>query len=312
VLHYLLVIYIDKQNIAECFNIYKLFYKYNISDAIKNTLGPFFAMVKHLDYSVVGTCDVNYQPLDREFVIYFGNYPDDYMGLPQSFQLYRHFIFKDEISLDRFECDECWDEIDRIFIMGLENEFERMNDTIMQLTLMNAPLNRIEEYRAKKDVDLADVYIGATKNHMDCLKQMVDEGYENCLFLEDDFIFSSNIRENQKRLVAFFERKYDYNICFLSASKQHVREDHDDLLIVSKQICTTSSGYLINRKNVKLVYETVKEGYEALLENKAESSIYCIDRYWTKLDKLFIFKQKIGFQKPSRSKITGKLNVELD
>ena len=312
VLYYLLAIYIDKQNIEECFNIYKLFYKYDISNSIKDTATGFFNMVKREGYSLIGTCDVNYIPNEREFVIYFGNYPDDYMGLPQSFQIYRHFIFKDLVPLHRFECAKCWNNIDRIFIMGLENEFERMNDTIMHLAAMNAPLNRIEEYRAKKDLELTDMYIGATKNHLDCLQKMKEGNYETCLFLEDDFIFSSNIRENQKRFSNFFERNYDYNICFLSASKYHLREDFDDLLIRSKQICTTSSGYLVNRKNIEVVYETVKEGYNCLLENKEQSHIYCIDRYWTKLDKLYIFKTKLGFQKPSKSKISGKLNIELD
>lgn len=312
VLYHVLTAYIQKNDIENSMKMYGLFYKYSISDAIKHTIEPFFLMVKNAGYSVIGTCDVNYIPKDREFVLYFGNYPDDYMGLPQSFQIYRHFIFRNSIPMDRFECAECWKSVDRIFIMGLENEFERMNDTIMHLTSMNAPLNRIEEYRAKKDLELSDIYIGATKNHLDCLKKMVDEKYETCLFLEDDFIFSSNIRENQEKLFTFFERKYDYNICFLSASKYHLREDYDDLLILSKQICTTSSGYLVNCKNIELVYETVKEGYEQLLEKKTQSEKYCIDRYWTKLDKLYIFKQKIGFQKPSQSKITGRLNIELD
>jgi hypothetical protein len=312
VLYHLLTAYIYKRDIQKCLEIYSMFYKYSIMDSIKNTSSLFFEMVKTCGYSVVGTCDVNYTPKETEFVIYFGNYPDDYMGLPQSYQIYRHFIFKDVIPLDRFESAECWNSIDRIFIMGLENEFERMNDTIMHLTIMNAPLNRIEEYIAKKDLELTDIYIGATKNHLDCLKKMMDGNYETCLFLEDDFVFTSNIRENQKSLSTFFERNYDYNICFLSASKHHLRDDFDDLLILSKQICTTSSGYLVNRKNIELVYETVKEGYNCLLENKEQSSIYCIDRYWTKLDKLFIFKRKIGFQKPSKSKITGKLNIELD
>lgn len=312
VVYYLLNAYIQKKNVEKCLEIYGLFYKYDIPNFIKGTLESFFIMSKSCGYSVIGTCDVNYIPKDKEFVIYFGNFPDDYMGLPQSFKIYRHYIFKDDIHLDGFECAECWKPIDRIFIMGLENEFERMNDTIMHLTTMNAPLNRIEEYRAKKDLELSDIYIGATKNHLDCLKKMVDEKYETCLFLEDDFVFTSNIRENQEKLSIFFERNYDYNICFLSASKYHLREDFDDLLILSKQICTTSSGYLVNRKNVELVYQTVKEGYETLLEKKDQSHIYCIDRYWTKLEKLFIFKRKIGFQKPSQSKITGKLNVELD
>ena len=140
---------------------------------------------------------------------------------------------------------------------------------------------------------------------------MIDGSYSTCLFLEDDFVFSSNIKKNQDKLTQFFKRQYEYNICFLSASKYHNRLKMDDLLIVSKQSCTTSSGYLINSKNVGIVYETVKDGYEKLIETK-NSNLYCIDRYWTKLDNIFIFKQKIGFQKPSRSKITGQLNIELD
>ena len=181
----------------------------------------------------------------------------------------------------------------------------------MHLVSMNAPLHRIQEYRAKKDKNLTDTYIGVTKNHIDCLKTMIDNSYNTCLFLEDDFVFTSNIRENQQRLFNFFERNYDYNICFLSASKYHKRIDFDDLLIQSKQICTTSSGYLINNHNIQLVYDTVKEGYDKLLKTP-DSVLYCIDRYWVLLDKLFIFKDKIGFQKPSRSKITGSLNIELD
>jgi len=196
--------------------------------------------------------------------------------------------------------------------MGLEGEFDRMNNTWLQLCLMNAPLDRIQEYRAKKDAKLNDIYIGATKNHIDCLEEMKRGEYNNCLFLEDDFIFTSRIRENQLYLYEFFNRIYDYNICFLSASKFHERRTYDDLLILSKQYCTTSSGYLVSKPNLELVLETVKEGYNLLLQYPDQSHLYCIDRYWSKLDKLYIFKRKLGFQNPSLSKITGKLNKELD
>lgn len=310
-LYYKILALIHSLRIEECMSIYAEFYKYTITSQIKSTLPLFFEKAREAWWLIVATCDLNYIPKFSEIVIYFGNFPDDYMSLPQSQQIYRHFIFKDDIQIDEYKYDECWEKIDRIFIMGLENEYERMNDTIMHLVSMNAPLHRIEEYRAKKDVNLTDVYIGATRNHMDCLQRMIDGNYNTCLFLEDDFVFTSNIRENQIRLFAFLERNYDYNVCFLSASKYHKREDYDDLLILSKQICTTSSGYLINKKNVQIVYDKVKEGYEKLIETK-DSVLYCIDRYWCSLDKLYIFKDKIGFQKPSRSKITGKLNIELD
>lgn len=309
--YYMLLAYLNKQNIEECMKTYKIFYKYTILDEIKNTVNIFFQIAKNIGYKIIGTCNINYIPKNLEIVIYYGNFPDDYMSLPQSHRIYKHFLFRNDVLLDRFEADDCWKSVDRIFIITLEKEFERFNDTVMQLSFMNAPLDKIIEYRAKKDVGLTDIYIGATKNHLDCLKIMMDNNYKTCLFLEDDFVFTSNIEDNKKKMSLFFERSYDYNICFLSASKYHKREDYDDLLITSKQECTTSSGYFINDSNVNIVYEKVKEGYEKLIKTK-NSHLYCIDRYWCALDKIYIFKDKLGFQKPSMSKITDQLNINLD
>jgi hypothetical protein len=315
VLDYCFIAHFYNKNLQGCMNICKQFYKYEIPAHFKSNVKYFYDLARELNYKIIGTCNISYTPQVNEIVIYYGNYPDDYMALPQSNRIYKHTLYKDDIRVDEFKCASCWNRIDKIFIMGLENEFERTNDTILQLSLMNAPLNKIHVYKAKKDINLNDVYIGATKNHIDCLKMMLDVGYETCLFLEDDFIFTSSIEENKQKLACFIERNYDYDICFLSASKYHRRDEFDDLLILSKQVCTTSSGYLINKRNVKKVYNAVVEGYELLLRNKEHSHLYCIDRYWTTLqkdNKMFIFKDKLGFQKPSKSKITGKLNCELD
>jgi len=321
VLDYCFIAHFYKKDLQGCMDICKQFYKYEITSQFKNNTKHFYGLARELNYKIIATCDPSYVPVVNEkthineIVIYYGNYPDDYMALPQSNRVYINTFYKDDISVDEFKGDECWRHIDKIFIMGLENEFERSNDTILQLANMHAPLNKIHVYKAKKDVEITDVYIGATKNHLDCLKLMIEGKYETCLFLEDDFIFTSSIADNKQKLLSFIERKYDYDICFLSASKYHKREDFDDLLILSKQICTTSSGYLVNKRNIKKVYATVNEGYQLLIVNKKQSHLYCIDRYWTKLqadNKVFIFKNKLGFQKPSKSKITGKLNCELD
>lgn len=314
-LFYKLKSYINNKCIENCMNIYKQFYKYLITTEIKNQTLCFFTLVKNLGYRIVGTSDIHYSPKEKEIVVYFGNYPDDYMSLPQSNKIYKHVMFLHEMPFDEFKYDECWNKVDQIFIMGLENEFERINTTILQLSLMNAPLHKLHIYRATKDKDLLDIYIGATKNHLDCLEMMLqNESYQHCLFLEDDFMFTSRIEDNKRQMSTFFERNYDYDICFVSASKYHQREDYDDLLILSKQRCTTSSGYFISRNNLQKVYTIVKEGYD-LMKTEGHSEIYCIDRYWTKIqqdNKMFIFKDKLGFQKPSMSKITGKLNYELD
>ena len=71
----------------------------------------------------------------------------------------------------------------------------------------------------------------------------------------------------------------------------------------------------MSNKNINKVLNVVKEGFELLIRNKDKSNIYCIDRYWYKMandNKMFIFKNKIGFQKPSISKILNQLNTNLD
>ena len=329
-LDYKYIAYYYSQQLKECMDIYKDFYKYDISEHIKDNSMYAYTLAKEKGYKIVGTCNVNYEPKIDEIVIYFGNYADDYMALPQSNKIYIHVIYLEKFIkiVDVYVYDECWNDIERIYIMTLENEFERLTETLLQLCLMNAPLNKLYIYKATKDVNIIDIYIGATNNHLHCLYHMLTTApnpinpinpinptsNKSCLFLEDDFIFTSVIEDNKKKLKSFCNRKYDYDICFLSASKYHKREDYDDLLILSKQICTTSSGYLINYKNIEKIYNIVKEGNE-LLKITGDSNSYCIDRYWCKLcndNKVFIFKNKLGFQKPSQSKITGTYNCNLD
>jgi hypothetical protein len=103
----------------ECMKIYGVFYKYTIINEIKNKVPLFFDVIKKFGYKIIGTWDLNYELKELEFVIYYGNYPDDYMSLPQSKKIYRHFIFRNDIILDRYEYNKCWYKIDRIFIMTL-------------------------------------------------------------------------------------------------------------------------------------------------------------------------------------------------
>jgi hypothetical protein len=323
ILDYKYIAYYYTAQLKECMNIYKDFYKYDITEHIKNNSMHVYTLAKQNGFKIIGTCNTLYEPKLNEIVVYFGNYADDYMSLPQSNKIYKHVIFLNDFVdkiLDNFVYDECWNDIERIYIMTLENDFERLTETLLQLCLMNAPLHKLYIYKATKDVNLIDVYIGATNNHLHCLHHMLTtptstpNSNKSCLFLEDDFIFTSLISDNKSKLKTFFNRSYEYDICFLSASKYHNREEYDDLLILSKQICTTSSGYMINYKNIEKIYNIVYEGNE-LLKKTGDSNKYCIDRYWCKLcddNKVFIFKNKLGFQKPSNSKITGMVNSNLD
>jgi len=315
ILHYEFIANYYTHNIEGCMRFFNRLYKNTITDTFKNNVSYFYELASRLDYKIIGTCNTNYEPQNKEIVIYYGNYADDYLSLPQSYKIYKNIVFYQDVKLDKFISDKCWNSIDKIYIMTVDICYERQYDILTQLCLMNAPLDRVFMHKVPKDKELNDIYIGVTKNHLFCLEHMKNLNYNNCLFLEDDFIFSQNYDDNKFKLKTFFDRNYDYDICFLAASKYHKREDFDDLLIISKQICTTSSAYFVSKKNINKVINIVKEGYDLLIKNKDNSEIYCIDRYWQKMandNKMFIFKNKLGFQKPAVSKILNKLNINLD
>jgi hypothetical protein len=304
-----------KNEYQECMNCLKQFYKYTISDHIKSNSYFLYDLLKKNGFSIIGTCDLNIEPSANEIIIYYGNYPDDYNALPHSNKIYSNVQNIGKVQLTRFVHDKCWDTVDCIYIMGLNTNLERINKTMVELSHMNAPLTKIHKYIAQKDKNKDEIYLSVTKNHLDCINHMKQNNYKCCLFLEDDFTFTSNYSKNKQQLLTFFERKYDYDICFLAASKFHERCERDDLLILSKQVCTTSSAYLLNCKTVEKVCNTINEGYELLKKEPNKHGIYCIDRYWCRLQKdrqMFIFKDKLGFQCPNNSNITDNLNYMLD
>lgn len=307
--------YFYKNCYLECMNCIKEYYKYTITEHMKQNVCFLYDLLRSNGYTIIGTCDLTIEPKDKEIIIYYGNYPDDYNSLPHSNKVYSNVQNFGDVNLTKFVHDKCWDQVDCIYIMGLKTNMERINRTMVELSHMNAPLNKVYQYIAEKDKNKSEIYLSVTKNHLDCIRHMKEHNYKCCLFLEDDITFTSNYPANKQRLSTFFERNYDFDICFLSASKFHKREDYDDLLIISKQECTTSSAYLLNSKTINKVYNIINEGYELLKTNLDKHYLYCIDRYWCKLqtdNKMFIFKDKLAFQCPSGSNITGKLNYMLD
>jgi GR25 family glycosyltransferase involved in LPS biosynthesis len=134
---------------------------------------------------------------------------------------------------------------------------------------------------------------------------------EVCLVLEDDFVFLDDRTHVWSSIAELFANPVDFNICFLSLSKTGLRLPHNSLLSKTLQPCTTSSGYFLQKSTAPTVYETAAEGLE-LMKRTGNHHDFCIDRYWTKLPKLFFFRKKLGFQRPAYSNLIGGVVAHLD
>jgi GR25 family glycosyltransferase involved in LPS biosynthesis len=266
-------------------------------------------LFQKLGKKIVASFDSLREPLEDEIIIVYGNYPNWHHSLPCSSKLYRHVSLFFKLRHDKVEYDSSWEFIDTIYILNLEDRTDRFSDTLLSLCAVKAPLHRVHHYKAKKDG--LPPYVGATKNHVDVIKHFVESKKEQCLILEDDIVFIDDRKHIHESLAKLSNRRYDYTLCFLSLSKVGERQPLDDLLSISKQACTTSSAYFLQKSTIQKVLEVTNEGLEKM-QTTGDHHNFCIDRYWSKLSNIFFFKKKLAYQRPSFSNLTKQINFHLD
>jgi hypothetical protein len=262
-----------------------------------------------LGKKIIASFDPTREPQNDEVIIVYGNYPDWHHALPCSNKVYRHASLFSSIKHDSVESNSCWNNVDIIYILNLETRVDRYYEMLTILASVHAPLDRIYHYKAKKDP--VSAYIGATQNHVDVMKHFENSDHKTCLILEDDFVFIDDRQCVWNSIAELFRKQYEYTIFFLSLSRIGKREPYDDLLSISHQYCTTSSGYFLTKPSSKEVYAVAEMGVNKMRETN-DYTTFCIDRYWCSLPKKYFFKKKLGFQRPSYSNNTANIECHLD
>lgn len=259
--------------------------------------------------TIVACFDTTIEPKNEEVMIYYGNYPDWHLALPCSNKVYRHISKFFDIKHDKVIYHPAWESIDIIYILNLEERVDRFYDTLLALASVQAPLHRIYHYKAKRDG--LPPYVGATKNHVDCIEHFCNSGKEFAIVLEDDFVFIDKKEQVWSSFQKVFSMSSNYNICFLSLSKFGERNPYTDTLIQTVQECTTSSGYILQKKTAQTVLDITRDGLIKMQET-GDHHTYCIDRYWSTLPLLVCIRPKLGFQRPSYSNLLRTVSAHLD
>jgi hypothetical protein len=273
---------------------------------------------------VIASFDPERQPKPDEIVIIYGEYCHDMQCLPMhvekesDYVLKRHPLYFTDIVHDVVEYDPVWEPVEQIYILNLEERRDRYMHQLIELCRLQAPLHRIYHYKATKSVITGDrsrdAYIGASTNHLDAVEHFLQKGFGHCLILEDDFLFNMDYVKIKKQLRTFFERNYDYDICFAGYSKYGELRDYDDLLRLSYQSCTTSSAYFLRKETAHKVHACLRTGVEQMKQGQ-NPGIYCCDRYWAILQpnkKFFVFGDKLGYQRITYSDIVARTNYNFD
>jgi len=314
-----------KDEVVKCINIVlKLFsyFKYTfITDTIIDKCNVILKLLlNYVGYNIIATTDINRIPdtSKKEIIICYGSMHHSVECVDISNgKLIRHPIYFNNDLHNVIEFEMCWKNINQLYIINLVERKDRYTQLLVELCRIGFPLNLITHVKGYKNNETNDKrlnsYIGATGSHIEALEDAVKNNYENIMILEDDFIFSLNYNKIKNDIKTFFDRKYDFDVLFVSASKQHQINEFDDLLMISKQECTTTSGYIVGNKSLQKILNVMKEGLNELKNNRNYNGV--CDRYWTKLNvdnKFFIFKNKFGYQQITSSDIVNCINWNFD
>jgi GR25 family glycosyltransferase involved in LPS biosynthesis len=126
------------------------------------------------------------------------------------------------------------DNINKIFIINLDKDIERLNEAKKQLNKYNitnyerisgingSKLTEQEKKLITTDVGnilASDSMIGCGISHINLWKRIIDDGIEKCLILEDDFILEDNFINKFNDAYKYCPDNYD--LLFLTANPIH-------------------------------------------------------------------------------------------
>lgn len=267
---------------------------------------------------IVASFDAFRKPRENEQIIIYGNYPNDPNNLLFSNPCFRHVKYFSQVKHDFTESHPAWNEVDQIFIINLDNRPDRYWETLRELARMAAPLDRTVRFSALTRNISSNSYLngtaGCAASHLAVLELAIAKNYSSVLVLEDDFSFSDPTSQNLLDLQSFFKLKIPYDVCLLATSKYFHMEPVNELLALSFQECTTCAGYLLSFKGMRKLLPIWTSALADLIKTGI-CDTYACDRSWKVLQKdrqFYLFRRKLGFQRPNFSTTSQQIVFPLD
>ena len=203
------------------------------------------------------------------------------------------------------------ENFDIIYYINLEDRPDRNNSIRNELTKMGVDMSKVHRIDAIKN----NVYggLGCSASHVKCLEYFESSEFQNCLILEDDFVFKNEKDITNNMISNFFGQNVSWDVLMLSGLENQISPSKIEGLnkVISVQ---TASGYAVHRRFLSKLKSNFIEGYLKFKET-LDYNKYAIDQYWKVLQpssNWYIFENKIGYQRDDYSSIEKKFTIYPD
>lgn len=198
---------------------------------------------------------------------------------------------------------------DIVYYINLEHRKDRYIHINNELSKTNIDPNKINRIDAVYKKNFGS--LGCGKSQILALETFINTSDEiqNCIILEDDFIFTEQQDDINNLINLFFENIETFDVLMLSSNT--LNETKTILPFITKiNDAQTLSGYCVSKKFAPILLDNFRSCVEKLESIGYTYHMYCIDIYMKILQPQslwFCLNPKIGKQIMSYSDIENKM-----
>lgn len=198
-----------------------------------------------------------------------------------------------------------FDKFDCIYYINMDNRPDRKIQVEAEMRKMNIPFDKVQRVSGVKAKFGA---LGCSKAHLNCLLDCRSRNLQNCLIIEDDFMFKFGRDHTYSQLHRFWNLNLKWDVLMLSSFTRQFEKTSLDFLIKVTEGQTTA-GYAVHHSFLQTLIENFQQGIAELEKYDAATHDNCIDQFWKQLqspNRWYTFHPVMAHQRDSFSDIEQK------
>jgi glycosyl transferase family 25 len=208
-----------------------------------------------------------------------------------------------------------FDFIDKIIYINLDTRPDRDEEIRQEFKRLDIPSDKIMRFSAFSTS--AGGAVGCSLSHIQALTIAKKNNWKNCLILEDDFNFIDDTEFIDKIIEHFFTNFHEWDVLNLGRGYYQDFSTTNSKYIQKVNDVSVAAAYIVNGNFYDTLLKNFYEGCEHLLKEPHKDKLYCVDRYWNKLQKVsnwYITNPSIGYQRRGMSNILNTVcdNIQFD
>jgi hypothetical protein len=213
-----------------------------------------------------------------------------------------------ELNINTTDSRSFIDHIDAILYINLEHRRDRNEHCLNEIRKIDPLLTKT--HRIDAVYNKINGALGCTLSHIKAINLFLDNPWNTCIILEDDFTFiNNNIDYINKSLLYLFNNS-DFDILLLGVGSTNFKTVSTTNIFINKvESSQTTSGYILTKKYANTLLTNFITSSNNMKEFGWDSK-WCADQYWKQLmpdANWYTLKDRIGYQYGNYSDIENTI-----